>query len=169
MPPSPRLARDTAMTAGQLLRPLILGAVISAIIACGNSSPTSPSTPINDTAVIAIEGLAPTVEPITSPDKGWLYRLRYNARETAGKTGATLTTTHIALSTGVMADGDFSGPGILTVPRVPASGIIQVETHLSVLTTAAAAPHLVFTLGYTDDKGHPGSASVAADISPVSP
>jgi len=157
------------MTSCQMLRALLVGAIVSAIAACGNSSPTLPTTPINDSAVIAIEGLAPTVEAITSPDTGWLYRLRYAAHETAGKTGATLTTTHIALSNGVIADGDFSGPGVLTVPRVPASGIIQIETHLSVLTTAAAAPHLAFTLGFTDDKGHSGSASVAADISPVKP
>ena len=157
------------MTSYLLPRALLIGAIVSAIVACGNSSPTLPTTPMNDSAVIAIEGIAVTVEAITSPDTGWLYRLRYSAHETAGKTGATLTTTHIALSNGVMADGDISGPGILTVPRVPASGIIQVETHLSVLTTAAAASRLAFTLGYTDDKGHTGVASVAADISPVKP
>jgi hypothetical protein len=155
------------MTSYQLVRALLLGAIIGTAAACSDSSSlTSPST---DAAVMTIEGLTVTVESITSPDTGWLYRLRYNAHETAGKTGATLTTTHIALSNGLNADGDFSGPGVLQAPRVSAYGIIQVETHLSVLTTAVPASHLVFTLGYTDDKGRTGSASAAADISPVTP
>jgi hypothetical protein len=55
------------------------------------------------------------------------------------------------------------------VPRVPANGTITVESNLSVLTTAAAASHVVFTVTYTDDNGHTGSVSAAADISPVTP
>jgi hypothetical protein len=53
------------------------------------------------------------------------------------------------------------------LPRVPPHGAITVETHLSVLTTAAAASHVVFTVTYTDDNGHTGSASAATDTSPV--
>jgi hypothetical protein len=158
------------MTSYRLVRALLVATVTGAIAACGgSSSPTSPSTPTSNGAVVEIEGLTATVEPITSPGTGWLYRLPYHVRETGGKTGATLTATHIALSNGITADGDFTGPGALQVPRVPANGTITVETHLSVLTTAAAASHVVFTVTYTDDNGHAGSAAAAADISPVTP
>ena len=107
--------------------------------------------------------------PITSPGTGWLYRLTYHVHETRGKTGATLTATHIALSNGTSADGNFTGPVVLQVPRVPANGTITVETDLSVLTAAAAASHVVFTVTYVDDIGQTGSASAAADIPPVAP
>jgi hypothetical protein len=149
---------------------LLLGTITSTIVACGGSySPTSPSTSTSNSAVVAIEGLTATVEPITSPGSGVLYRLTYHARETGGKTGATLTATHFALSNGLSADGNFTGPGALQVPRVAANGTITVESDLSVLTTAAAASHVVFTVTYTDDNGRTGSAGAAADISPVTP
>ena len=154
------------MTSHRLACALLLGTMTSAIGACGHSS--SPAAPSNDTAVVAIEGLSATVEPITTPGTGWLYRLDYHAHETGGKTGATLTATHIALSNGLNADGDFSGPGVLSVPRAPAGGAIAAETSLSVLTTAAAASHVTFTLTYTDDHGHQGSITADADISPKS-
>jgi hypothetical protein len=158
------------MTSYRLVRALLLTTITWAIAACGgSSSPTSPSTATSDGAVVAIEGLTATVEPITSPGNGWLYRLAYHVHETGGKTGATLTTTHFALSNGITADGDFSGPGVLQLPRVPPHGAITIETHLSVLTTAAAASHVVFTVTYTDDNGHTGSASASADTSPVTP
>jgi hypothetical protein len=48
-------------------------------------------------------------------------------------------------------------------------GTITIESDLSVLTTAAAASHVVFTVTYTDDKGQAGSASAAADIVSVTP
>jgi hypothetical protein len=158
------------MTSYRLVRALLLTTITCAIAACGgSSSPASPSTATSDGAVVAIEGLTATVEPIISPGNGWLYRLVYHVHETGGKTGATLTATHFALSNGIIADGDFTGPGVLQTPRVPPHGAITVETNLSVLTTAAAASHVVFTVTYTDDNGHTGSASAAADTSPVTP
>jgi hypothetical protein len=150
--------------------------MICAFVGCGSSSSPTTSSGITDKAVVAIEGLTATVEAITSPGPGWLYRLTYHTHETGGKTGATLTATHIALSNGETADGNFQGPGVLQVPRVPAYGVITVETSLTVLTTAATLPtaaapasHVDFTISYTDDKGHTGSASTAADISPLTP
>jgi hypothetical protein len=158
------------MTSYRLVCALVLGTMTGAMAACGgSSSPTSPSTPTSNGAVVAIEGLTATVESITSPGTGWLYRLTYHVHETAGKTGATLTATHFVLSNGFSADGNFTGPGVLQVPRVPANSMITVESDLSVLTTAAAASHVVFTVTYTDDDGHTGSGSAAADISPVTP
>jgi hypothetical protein len=149
-------------------RALLCGVIIGAIAACGTSSSPTSSDRITDKAVVAIEGLTVTVEAITSPSNGWLYRLTYHAHETSGKTGATLTATHIALSNGEIADGDFKGPGVLQVPRALASGIITVETSLSVLTNeAATASHVVFTLSYTDDNGHAGSVTADAEISPL--
>jgi len=157
-----------AMASYRLVCALILGTITGAT-ACGGSSPTSPSTPTSNGAVVAIEGLTATVEPITSPGTGWLYRLTYRVHETGGKTAATPTATHFALSNGFSADGNFTGPGVLQVPRVPANGTITVESNLSVLTTTAAASHVVFTVTYTDDNGHTGSVSAAADISTVTP
>lgn len=152
------------MTSHRLEGALLLGMIVSGIAACGHSS--SPTSPSSNAAVVAIEGFTATVEAITTPGTGWLYRLDYHAHETGGKTGATLTATHIALSSGLNADGDFSGPGVLSVPRAPAGGAIAAETSLSVLTTAPAASHVTFTLTYTDDNGHPGSVTAEADISP---
>lgn len=147
---------------------LLLGMIMCAIFACGgSSSPASPSAATGNSAVVAIEGLTATAEPITSPGTGWLYRLPYRVHETAGRTGATLTAMHFALSNGLSADGDFTGPGVTQVPRVPANGTITVESHLSVLTTAAAASHVEFTLTYTDDNGHAGSVTAGADIAQV--
>ena len=153
------------MTSYQLLRALLLGATAAAIAGCGvSSSSTSPSASTNNAAVVAIEGLTATVEAITSPGIGWLYRLPYRPHETGGKVGATLTATHFALSNGQTADGTFTGPGVVQVPRVPPNGTITVESTLSVLTTAPAASRVVFTVTYTDDSGHTGSATAAADI-----
>ena len=122
---------------------------------------------MNNSAVIVIEGLTATVEAITSPGIGWLYRVPYHPHETGGKAGATLTATHFALSNGLTADGTFTGPGVVQVPRVPPNGTITVESSLSVLTTAAAASQVVFTVTYTDDSGHAGSATATADIRQV--
>ena len=145
---------------------LLLGAISAATFACGsNSAPTTASTAVNNVAVVAIEGLAATVEPITSPGNGWLYRLTYHVHETSGHAGATLTATHFALSNGLNADGNFTGPGVLQTPRVPANGLITVESNLSVLTTATPASQVVFTVTYTDDTGRTGSATAEADIS----
>jgi hypothetical protein len=167
-------ACETLMTASHSVSALLLGAMLCTIVGCGSSTSPTTSSGITDKAVVAIEGLTATVEAITNPGPGWLYRLTYHTHETAGRTGATLTATHVALSTGETADGDFKGPGVLTVPRVPAYGTITVVTNLTVLTTAAtlptaagAASHVEFTISYTDDNGHTGSASAAADISPL--
>jgi hypothetical protein len=160
--------RDTAMISYRPVCALLLGMIIGAIAGCG-SSPASPSPPTSTGAVVAIEGLTATVEPITNPGTGWQYRLTYHAHETGGKTGATLTATHFVLSNGLSADGNFTGPGVLTVPRVPANGTLTVASTVSVLTTAAAASHVVFTVTYTDDNGHTSSANATADISPVTP
>jgi len=158
------------MTSYRLVYALLLGTIGGAIPGCGGSSPpTSPSTPTSNGARAAIEGLTATVEPITSPGTGWLYRLTYHVHETGGKTGVTLTATHFALSSGPSADGNFTGPGVLQEPRVPANGTITIESHLSVLTTTASASHVVFAVTYIDDNGHTDSASAAADISPITP
>jgi hypothetical protein len=151
----------------RLICVLLLGTIAGAIAACGGSLPTSPSTPTTNGAVVAIEGLTATVEPITSPGTGWLYRLTYRVHEKGGRTGATLTATHYALSNGFSVDGNFTGRRV--VPRVSANGTITIESDLSVLTTAVAASHVVFTVTYTDDNGQKGSAGTAADISPVTP
>jgi hypothetical protein len=154
------------MTQRELWRLLLLGTIIAATIGCGGS-PSSSTLTTN--AVVVLEGLTATVEPITSPAAGWLYRVPYHAHETGGKTGATLVSTHFALSNGQTADGNFTGPGVLQVPRVIAGGMITIESHLSVLTTAAPASHVVFTVTFTDDNGRMGSASADADISLTTP
>jgi hypothetical protein len=147
----------------RLMYVLLLGTIAGAIAACGGpSTPTSPNG-----AIAAIEGLTATVEPITSPGTGWLYRLTYRVHETGGKTGATLTATHFALSNGFSVAGNFSGRRV--VPRVSAHGTLTIESDLSVVTTAPAASHVVFTITYTDDNSQTSSASAAADISPVTP
>src|SRR5215472_15362706 len=114
----------------------LLVIVISA--ACG-SSPTPPSTAPNNAAVIGITLHKSTVEPITTPGNGWLYRVQYEIREAGGKTGATLTLAHWALSNGFTTNDNFSGSGVLQTPHVAAGGTISIESHLSVLTTAAPA------------------------------
>src|SRR5689334_16252985 len=120
---------------GSVLAVAVVAAIVIAI-ACGSSSPAAPAAPPTNTAVISIELVTSTVEPITTPSNGWSYRLTYRARETTGQTGATLTTAHFALSTGLDADGNFSGPGVQQVPHVPANGVITVQTNLSVLTSS---------------------------------
>jgi hypothetical protein len=142
------------------------GAATVVSIACGSSSPAAPTTNV---AVINIELVTSTVEPITTPSNGWLYRVTYRAHETSGQTGATLTATHFALSTGLNADGTFSGPGVQQVPHVPASEVVTVQTNLSVLTSSPPAPRLQFTVSYTDDNRHIGSVSISADVSPITP
>ena len=140
--------------------------VLGVLSACGNSSPAaSPSRPL--IAVVAITLKKATVEPITTPGTGWLYRLLYEVRETGGTTGATLTLGHWALSNGFTTNDNFSG--VLQVPHVGAGSTITVESHLSVLTTAAPASHVDFTITYMGDDGQTGSVSIAADISQVPP
>ena len=151
-----------------LIANVLAAAAVASSVACGASSPSAPATssaPTSSSAVISLELLTSTVEPITTPSNGWVYRLTYRAHETGGQTGATLTTAHFALSTGLNADGTFTGPGVLQVPHVPASGVITVQTSLSVLTSAPPAPHLQLTVSYTDDNGHTGSATIGADVS----
>ena len=153
------------MTRRRSLCVFLLAGIVCAAAACGGSSPASPST--SNRAVVAIEGLTATVEPITAPAAGWLYHLVFRAHETSGTVGAALTATHFALSNGLTADGGFTGPGVLQAPRVAASGTITAEATLSVLTTAPAASHVVFTVSYLDDNQHTNSANAAADISPA--
>ncbi|HET9832890.1 MAG TPA: hypothetical protein VFP91_14300, partial [Vicinamibacterales bacterium] len=117
---------------------IFVGTLSSAISACG-SSPSSPSTFTNNSAAVAITIRQSTVEPITTPGIGWLYRLLYEVHETRGRTGATLTLAHWALSNGFATNDNFSGSGVIQVPHVAAGGTITVESHLSVLTTAIPA------------------------------
>ena len=105
--------------------------------------------------------LTATVEPITTPGNGWLYRLTYQVRESGGIRGATLVNQHFVLSNGTTADGAFS-----TTPRVAANSTITIQSTLSVLTTTAAASHVAFSITFTDDGGLSGSASAEADIAP---
>ena len=145
---------------------LLMGTLSCAISACG-SSPSSPSPSASKATVVGITVRTSTVEPITTPGTGWLYRLLYDIRETGGKTGATLTLAHWALSNGFATNDNFSGSGVIQVPHVAAGGTITVESHLSVLTTAAPASHVDFTVTYMADEGQTGSISTAADISLV--
>jgi hypothetical protein len=136
-------------------------AIASASAGCGGSSPpVSPTTPA---AVVVLNGLTATVEPITTPGIGWLYRLTYQVRETSGTRGATLANQHFALSNGLTADGSFN-----STTHVAASSTITVQSTLSVLPPAAtaAASHVAFSITFTDDGGLSGSASAEADISP---
>ncbi len=55
------------------------------------------------------------------------------------------------------------------MPHVAADGTIIVESHLSILTTAAAASHVDFTITYVGDDGKTGSVIAAADFSHVPP
>jgi hypothetical protein len=142
--------------------------VIGISAACG-SSPTPPSTVPNNAAVIGITVRKATVEPITTPGNGWLYRVQYEVREAGGKTGATLTLAHWALSNGFTTNDNFSGSGVIQTPHVAAGGAITVESTLSVLTTAAPATHVDFTISYTGDDGQTGSVGTAADVSLVPP
>jgi hypothetical protein len=138
-------------------------------VAWGSSSPTSQSPAPNNAAVIGITIRKSTVEPITTPGTGWLYRLLFEVHESGGKTGATLTLAQWALSNGFTTNNTFSGPGVLQTPHVAAGGTITVESTLSVLTTAAPATHVEFTITYIGDDGQKGSASTGADISRVPP
>jgi len=147
---------------------LVVGLISSAVTACGSSS-TSPSPATTNAAVVAITVRKSTVEPITTPGIGWLYRLQYDVRETGGKTGATLTLAHWALSNGFATNDNFSGSGVIQVPHVAAGSTINVESHLSVLTTAAPASHMDFTITFSGDDGQTGSISTAADITVVPP
>jgi len=153
------------MKAHRLLYVLLVAAMNAA---CGSSS-MSPSSATSNAAVVGITVRTSTVEPITAPGTGWLYRLRYEVRETGGKTGATLTLAHWALSNGFTANDDFSGPGVVQVPHVAAGGTLTIESHLSVLTTAAPGTHVDFTITYAGDDGKTGSVATAADISLVPP
>src|SRR6266513_2921866 len=94
------------------------------LIAACASSPSPTPLPITTGAVIAITNLAATVEPTTtaSNGSGWLYRLRYQVRETSGSAGATLVGQHFVLTTGLAADGTFS-----SAPRVAANATISIE------------------------------------------
>lgn len=142
---------------------LIIGV---ATTACASSS-ASPSPAPRSGAVVNLVVTASTVEPITTPAAGWLYRLFYDVHETGSNTGATLTLGHWALSNGLTTNDTFSGAGVLQVPHVVAGGKISIEAHLSVLTTAPPASHVDYTLTYTGDDGQTGSASTGADISRV--
>lgn len=145
---------------------VVYALVVGTVAACG-SSPSSPSTSANNVAGVAITIRQSIVEPITTPGTGWLYRLLYEVRETRGRSGATLRLAHWALSNGFATNDNFSGPGVLQVPHVAAGGTITVESHLSVLTKAAPASQVDFTLTLMGDDGQTGSVSVAADISLV--
>jgi len=143
---------------------------MSAVLAaCSSSTSPSPSLATNNAAVVAITVRRSTVEPITTPGTGWLYRLQYDVRETGGKTGATLTLAHWSLSNGFTTNDNFSGTGVIQAPHVGAGSTINIESHLSVLTTAAPASHVDYTITYTGDDGQTGSVSTAADISQVPP
>jgi hypothetical protein len=163
------------MTSCRLVGAILLATISSAIPGCAGASPPAlPSTRTSDDAVVVIEELTPTVEALTSPRVGLLYRISFRAHETGGKTGATLTASRIALSNGKTVDGNFTGPGVLKVPRVPANGTIELESTLTlafentvtVPTTAAAPLRVVFTVTYRDDNGKTGSATASAAISP---
>jgi len=128
------------------------------MIACGSTpSPTAPPT-----TVVAIVGLTATVEPITTPATGILYRLTYQVHESGGQLGATLMTQHFALSNGAATDG-----AINSSPHVAAGATITIQSTLSILTTAPPATHVVFTIGYTDDNGRVGSVSAEADVARI--
>ncbi len=58
---------------------------------------------------------------------------------------------------------------MVEMPHVAADGTIIVESHLSILTTAAAASHVDFTITYVGDDGKTGSVIAAADFSHVPP
>jgi hypothetical protein len=150
------------------LHALFLTSTIAACVGSLSAASASPATPTSSDAVAAITSLTATVEAITTPGKGWLYRLVYQVHETGGKSGASLVSYHIALSNRTTADGNFRDSGVVQVPHVAANGTIRVETTLSVITKAAAASHLSFTVTYTDDSGQTDSAMVDADISPRS-
>ena len=131
--------------------------------ACASSSSPTP-LPIATGAVVAITNLTATVEPTTtaSNSSGWLYRLRYQVRETSGSAGATLVGQHFVLTTGLAADGTFN-----SAPHVAANAAISIESTLTVITTAAPAAQLTFSITFTDDAGRAGSASAGASISPI--
>ena len=147
------------------LHALFLTSTIAACVGSLSAASASPATPTSSDAVAAITSLNATVEAITTPGKGWLYRLVYQVHETGGKSGASLVSYHIALSNRTTADGNFRDSGAPQVPHVAANGTIRVETTLSVITKAAAASHLTFTVTYTDDSGQTESATADADIS----
>jgi hypothetical protein len=171
----PLLATALGRMRRAMRRPCQTACVATILIAAsgcgGSSSPASPTTnaavssppasPTTNAAVIVLNGLTGTVEPITTPGNGWLYRLTYQVRETGGTRGATLVNQHIVLSNGTTADGAFN-----TMPRVAANSTITVQSTLSVLTTTAAASHVAFSITFTDDGGLSGSSSAEADISP---
>ncbi len=147
------------------VRTLFVASLSSTMAACGSSTPASP-TPTTSIAVAVFVTFNATVESITTPGNGWLYRFVYQMHETSGKSGATLVGYHIALSNGASVDGNFNGPGVLQTPRAVPNGNISAETTLSVLTTNPPASHVTFTLTYTDDSGRTASTTTDADIRP---
>ena len=139
----------------------ILLVTIGVAAAC--SSPASPSTSIDNSAAIAILGLTTTVEPLTTtPQPGLLYRLMYQVHESRGKTGAALVMQHFELSNGFNTNGTFN-----PVPHVTAAGTITVESTLSIYPAGTPASHVTFSITYSDDSGHSGTASADADVTTI--
>lgn len=135
-------------------------------MACGSSAsaPTSPGVTTNH-ATIAIVGLVATVEPLTTPQSGLLYRLTYQLRESAGRVGGTAVNQHFVFSDGTTADGNFNAA--LTPPHVGPGASIRIESTVSVLTARAPATHVSFTVTFSDDGGQTGTATAEADISRI--
>jgi hypothetical protein len=127
-------------------------------IACGKAA----SAPSPVAATVSIIGLTARVEPLTTtPQPGLVYRLTYQVRESGGQTGATLTTQHFSFSNGVMADGTF------TSSRVGPGATIPLVSTYSVYPAANPASRVEFVIGFVDDRGSSGTASAAADVTPM--
>ena len=104
-----------------LSRSLCVLVLATASAGCGGS-PSAPSTTANAAAVIVLNGLSATVEPVTL---GWSYRLDYQVRETGGKRGATLISSRFELRDGAAANGVFTN-----MPRVAANSTITLISNL---------------------------------------
>jgi hypothetical protein len=137
---------------------VLLLAVLSTSIGCGKS----PAVPSPVPASVSIVGLSATVGPLTTtPLPGLLYRLTYQVREGGARTGATLATQRFTFSNGVVAEGTFSSS------RVEPGATITLVSTYSVFPATDPAGRVEFSIGFVDDRGNSGTASAAADITPM--
>jgi hypothetical protein len=140
----------------------LLVAAVGGGVACSAPATPTPAPPDNR-AVIAIIGLTATAEPLTTTSQpGLLYRLRYQVRESVGRTGATLLEQHFVFSNGSVADGTFN-----PAAHVAPASTITIESTYSVYPANVAASRVTFSISYMDDRGLTGTAIAEADVSRI--
>ena len=145
------------------IRRLAVGAILALLAAaCGGSSsaPTnqqpSPASTVS-LAVVSVESLVVTMETTAT---GFLYKVSYLLRETAGRSSATLTGVSYALSTGGTTDPTLSGTTRIPAGQAYNPGTISVTDN----TGRGPSPQLTVNVTFTDDSGQRGSASAVGSV-----